>query len=197
MHKKYLTPILLSLILGSAFTGLSIIKAQATTDTVTTTTVDETTQTTTKTRLERIQELRQMNAQKRCERVEQNVEARIDRYTLNHQNVGGRLNGLLQKIENVTARLDSNGADTTDLETMTTELKLLIDDTQDLKDELVTNMMRVKTIACKTESNPRQELKDLLADSKELLSQIRENVKDIKSLVKDDIVAEIRKLAAK
>lgn len=142
-------------------------------------------------RTNQLNEIRTMAQQQRCETVQVNMLARISFYKQNHERVMDRYEQNTAKVEQVIARLQQLGKNTAAAEQKLAEFKTMMQELANYQQQLVNALAAGYDYACVQEDG----LRTKVDESKELLSQIRESIRQKNQFLVNELLPLLRQLA--
>ncbi len=143
-------------------------------------------------REDKIAEIQALRGQERCDKILDNMSARVEFYDANHARVVSKYREIGTKMQNAIELLKAASIDTTVLEGYLVELADMLSDLSRVQAEMVELLRESQSIACDDTAT----LKANLNTAKELLGQMRAILREKKSFIKSTIVPELRSLTS-
>ncbi len=112
-----------------------------------------------------------------CERIENRIRTRINRYENNQQKDRNVFGGMVERLEKLIAVLEARELDTADLEDDLAILKEKVANLDQLHQDFIDSLKETQQYAC---GQSEGQFKSKLGESRKVISEVKEAIQDIR-----------------
>jgi anion-transporting ArsA/GET3 family ATPase len=127
----------------------------------------------------------------RCERINERIEAKIQKYTENQNRYHGIYQGVMNRLANTITRLEGAGVDTAALEENQAEMQEKVDAIKDSYQVLIDKLEDSKQYTC---GESEGDFVKALGEIKTQMSKIREQIEEVRKYFDDEVIPNIKAL---
>ncbi len=139
-----------------------------------------------------IDELKKQKFEDRCLNIQKNIDNRKDYYQNSYTKAISRYQGIVKGLNNMVARLDKAGVQTTSFKAMIANLENLVAQLNIKHDSMISNMVQSRALACDAEK--QKEYRVSVQNTMSSLKVERQQILDMRKYIQEQIVVELRKI---
>lgn len=139
-----------------------------------------------------IDALKKQKFEDRCLNIQKNIDNRKNFYQNSYTKAISRYQGIVKGLNNMVARLDKVGVETTSIKAMIVNLENLVAQLNAKHDTMVANMVQTRALACDTEK--QKEYRVSVQNTMNSLKEERQQIMDMRKYIQEQIVVELRKI---
>jgi|GEM_PF-3498242 len=126
---------------------------------------------------EKIEEKKAQLQERACERIENRIRTRINRYENNQQKDRNVFEGMIERLERLITVFETKGLDTADLEDDLTTLKEKVANLNQAHQDFIDSLKETQQYACGQSDG---QFRNKLGESRRVIAEVKEAIRDIR-----------------